>query len=379
MILTVRQKEIITGLFCILFFLGGALAGEVALRLVSLSKFGMTDELNERTAQANQPKQKKFFKDPNSGLRLPYPNQQLGLVRINNFGFRGPDNTLQKSEKMLRVAFLGSSTTYDANVAEGKNWPHLTATKLEQQLQGCSTDFINAGLPGYSTQHMEKYWETTVNQFEADLVILLPGDMTNDIQSAAKEAGFSGHTSEKSWLSKHSLLWQKIEKNVDIIKAQRAAFNATGKFIPDLDLLTDNFERRLNAAIDTLEADNTYLVLSTISSRVRPELSQEEQIRAANSALYFMPYLSIPTLLDAQEQYNQVIRKVARQRGVHLIEGEDRIPPDDQHFVDSRHFNSAGSKVMSKRIVEGLTENGALNNYIKERVTGCTIKPQNSL
>lgn len=379
MTLTVRQKEIITGLFCILFFLGGALAGETALRLVSLSKFGMTDELNEKTAQANQPKQKKFFKDPDSGLRRPHPNQQLGLVRINNFGFRGPDNTQQKSENTLRLAFLGSSTTYDANVAEGKNWPHLTATKLEQQLQGCDTDFINAGLPGYSTQHMKKYWETTVNQFEADLVILLPGDMTNDIQSAAKHAGFSGHTNSKSWLSEHSLLWQKIEKNIAIIKAQRAAFNSAGKFSPDLEKLTTKFEQRLNETIDTLQADGAYLVLSTIASRVRPELDREEQIQAANSALYFMPYLSIPTLLDAQDRYNQVIRKVAHQRDIHLIEDEDSIPPDDQHFVDSRHFNTAGSKVMAKRVVEGLVTNADLSEYISKQAPSCIIKKQASL
>jgi lysophospholipase L1-like esterase len=374
MSLSLRQKEILTGLFCILVFVGGAATGEIALRLISLSKFGMTAELNEPDQQQPEKSESgKFYKDPETGLRLPYPNQQLGQVRINNLGFRGPDTLPQKPDGTLRLAFLGSSTTYDANVAEGKNWPHLTATQFPQQLTGCSTDFINAGLPGYSTNHMSKYWESKVSRYAIDVVVLLPGDMTNDIQTAAKLAGFSGHSQQQSWLAKHSLLWQKIEKNIAIIQAQRAAYSSTGKFTPDIDALADVFEQRLNQAIDSLQAGDSYLVLPTISSRVRASMEKSEQVKAANSALFFMPYLSIPTLIEAQDRYNQVIRRVAKQRGIALIEGEDNIPADSQHFVDSRHFNTAGSQLMAKRIIKGLSASKSFAHFINERLPACQL------
>jgi len=49
-----------------------------------------------------------------------------------------------------------------------------------------------------------------------------------------------------------------------------------------------------------------------------------------------------------------VIRDVAKQTDVILIEDEFLIPGDDVHFRDTYHFADAGNQVMAERVVKSL-------------------------
>ena len=54
-----------------------------------------------------------------------------------------------------------------------------------------------------------------------------------------------------------------------------------------------------------------------------------------------MPYMTLDGLVHSFEHYNEIISTVARQTGAFLIDGEDEIPGDGQHFNDSVHFKDA--------------------------------------
>ena len=90
-------------------------------------------------------------------------------------------------------------------VKEKNNWPHQTLYKLENLIQGCEIEFINAGLPGYDTKRMLDYWKYKVSKFNVDLVIILSGDMTGDIQISARLKGFKGNVKNL-----HSSLFHNI-------------------------------------------------------------------------------------------------------------------------------------------------------------------------
>lgn len=380
MTLTLRQKELATGLFGILFFFGGFMTAELALRMAQYIRFGGQEVVAAPKAAAKQDgvkknRQKGFYTDPNTGLRLPYPNQKLGQVRINNFGFRGPDLPNAKAADTFRLALLGSSTTYDAEVAEGRNWPEQVARQLARRVSGCRIDFVNAGLPGFSTEHMERYWRGAVRRFDADAVIVLPGDMTADIQEAARLTNHNtGQHIRKSWLARYSLLWEKIEKNAAVIRAQRAAYRENGKFQPDFDTLGTHFGRRLSSLIETTRGDGVFTAVATISSHVRADMPRENQLGAADSALFFMPYISIPTLIRGQDAYNETIRTVVNGSGALLAEIGNAIPPDRAHFVDSRHFNAAGSALMASEVVEELLKSPQFRDTLQSHPSGCSIR-----
>lgn len=77
------------------------------------------------------------------------------------------------------------------------------------------------------------------------------------------------------------------------------------------------------------------VVLVTFSCQIRPEQAPEQQLKAAGSALYYMPFMTPPGLIDAYSRYNRVITEVASETG------------DNEHFNDTVHFKDAGSQVMA--------------------------------
>jgi len=80
-------------------------------------------------------------------------------------------------------------------------------------------------------------------------------------------------------------------------------------------------------------------------------------MHASASALFYMPFVTPATIIDTYGRYNQIIREVAHDTGVVLIEGEDDIPGDPAHFADSVHFTDLGSVAMAERISRALISN----------------------
>ena len=71
---------------------------------------------------------------------------------------------------------------------------------------------------------------------------------------------------------------------------------------------------------------------------------------ASSSALFYMPFLHPRSIVAAYRRYNDIIREVAMETGALLIEGEDDIPGDPEHFTDSVHFTDSGSRAMAARV-----------------------------
>jgi lysophospholipase L1-like esterase len=282
------------------------------------------------------------------------PNSRLGRIHINNLGFRGPDVEAAKTPDTIRFLFLGSSTTYDAYSAEGENWPHRTLTLLQEYYSNCRLDFVNAGLPGYGTDSILKLYEAKLAELGADVIILLPGDINQDLDWLASRQGFDATHYERSLLAELSVLWAKIEMNLRIIELQRAAFNRTDKVILDLDLLKERFRTRLAMLIDRINKDEPLVLISEIGSQLRNQLSQAEQVRAANTSLFFMPNVALQDVLATRLVYNDIIREVASSKRATVIQSIHAPPPNRTYYKDTTHFTPQGSRAMAAALAEEL-------------------------
>jgi hypothetical protein len=285
--LSERQKELLTGFLMLGIMVGGWGVGEALLRPVQRGKLGTAVDV-ERSAQ--------FYRDQRTGLRLPVPNSTQGKIQINSHGFRGPEILVPKPPGTIRLAFLGSSTTYDLYVGNASTWPHLV------------TQAIQAAYPPV----------------------------------------------QPSWLAQHSELWATIEKNIQVIKLQRAAFLPQGKLTFTYEELAAELRPALEAIAAQVTQDQHLLAIATISEQLRAGQDRQVQQRAADTALYFMPFMSIPGLLTARQYHNEVIADVARVSNAILIEGHEQIPGTPVYYADANHFKPAGSRLMAIRVSSGL-------------------------
>jgi hypothetical protein len=359
--LSERQKELITGISILAFFGLSFGVAEGSLRAIQLLRFGMLWSV-ERSSN--------FFIDPATGLRFPRPNTVQGRIRINSRSFRSPEIVVPKPGGTVRLAFLGSSTTYDPYVDNESTWASLTVAYLGRAFPACRFDYVNAGLPGISTRRMLTHWEHNVAPTDPDIAVVLPGDISFDAEALAQaKKVHSGVHHQESWLARHSLLWSKVEKNVEIIRLQRTARMAQGKLKFEPRELSAPFAERLDELVQSVQRQGKVAAVLTITGQLRADQSPDEQVRAANASLFYMPYMSISGLLAAKSEYSRVIADVARRRDAVLIDGDDEIPGDRLHFADSEHLTAAGTRAMARRVGERLARADAFRRVLRE--VGC--------
>ena len=96
------------------------------------------------------------------GQRVLIPGR-YGPITINTLGFRGEEIEPVKPAGALRLAFLGASTTFCAEVSsDAATWPDRVAKSIAESLPGLQVDYVNAGVPGYTLNNMDRMLEKRV-------------------------------------------------------------------------------------------------------------------------------------------------------------------------------------------------------------------------
>jgi hypothetical protein len=361
--LSERQKELVTGFLIIGIMVGGWGVGEALLRLFQRGQFGMNADV-ERSAQ--------FYRDQRTGLRLPVPNSTQGKIRINSLGFRSPEIPVLKPPGTVRLAFLGSSTTYDLYVDDASTWPHLVTQAIQEAYPTCRVDYLNAGVPGFSSPRMLAYYRVYVSKLEPDIVVLLPTDTSIALSNLARRKHVhAGLPVQPSWLARHSELWATIEKNMQVLKLQRAAFFPQGKLTFTSEELAAELRPALEAIAAQVVQDRRLLAIATVNEQLRAGQDRQEQQRAAGTALYIMPFMSIPGILQAKQYHNEVIADVASASNAILIEGHEQIPGTPVYYADASHFKPAGSRLMAERVSAVLLRAPAVRQLFDARQGRC--------
>lgn len=311
-----------------------------------------------------------LYYDEESGLSIPVPNSRTKSVSINSLGFRGPEIEMPKPPDRLRIGFIGASTTFCAEVSSNKKvWADIVTNELMSHFPELSIDYVNGGVPGYSTETSLINLEKRVMPLHPDIVIIYhaTNDLAGETRDLAEKAGLERINLEKeaSWLGRYSLLWQLVEKNLALISLQSTpTANDILNFDPQK--IGKDFKQNLEKLTDLAYKKGARLVvLVTFSIHLRDGMTADQENSAMVSARYYMPYISVPDYAASFKRYNQLIKEAAEDKGALLVGNENSIPGDLQHFTDSVHFTDAGSQLQADRIVSTLVNSDQFLQIIK--------------
>ena len=347
--LSTQGKWVLMGVFTVAVSAILLIGTEGIMRLRAAQKYGSSETIEDLYAN-----------DPRTGLRVPIPGSHFGgRLTVNRFGFRGPEIAVPKPIDMVRIAFLGASTTWCAEASsDEKAWPALVVEKLRRQFSKTKFDYVNGGVPGYTVKTSLKNLELRVAQLQPDIVVIYhaTNDMSAELRALAKAQGIIREiaVAERSSLARHSLLWDLTEKNLRLVRARQAVQDEATRLTIDPSQLGERFRDGLLALVAASKARADRVALATFSVQLRSWQDAEQKARASASALYYMPFMTPDALIQAYKRYNDIIREVATATGVLLIEGEDAIAGDSEHFNDTVHFKDAGSERMAERVSQAL-------------------------
>jgi lysophospholipase L1-like esterase len=297
--------------------------------------------------------------DPRLNLRVPVAGFSDGRVKVSALGFRGPEIVVPKPANTLRVAFLGASTTWCAEVSSNDHvWPHLVVQDLERAFRHKRFDYVNAGVPGYTLESIRKSLEYRVAPLAPDVIVIYEAanDLSGEMRRLAASRGLivSERIEVVSWPSRYSLLWYLVEKNLRLIAAQQIAKSPDRRLEFDPRSIGQAYRSDLVQLIRTAQRHAKVVAVATFSVQPREDQSEERQMDASSSALFYIPFLHPRSIVAAYRRYNDIVREVAMETDAVLIEGEDDIPGDPAHFTDSVHFTDSGSRAMATRVSDAL-------------------------
>lgn len=321
---------------------------EAAVRVRAVIKYGFAGGVEEILTV-----------DQDLKLRVPVAGRTLGPISINSLGFRGPEIPATKPRGTIRLAFLGASTTFGAEVSSNEaTWPHLVWQRFQQEFPGQRFDYVNGGVPGYGLDSSLKNLMARVAPLRPDVIVIY--DATNDLSAnsyaLARAQGLISERPDRqrSWLARYSLLVYLIEVNLNIAENRRAAESETRRLTVDAPRLAAPFRADMVALLAAARAIAPVVAVGTFATQFREDQPQQQQLKGASTSLYYMPYMSMAGLLKGFAAYNEVIRELARADGVVLIESADAIPGDPAHFRDSVHFTDSGSAAMAQVVGDTL-------------------------
>ena len=114
--------------------------------------------------------------DRDANLNVPVPGKVSGgriNIKVNSLGFRGDEFSREKPANTVRVACLGASTTFCAEVSSNHHtWPYLLQERLRKAYPGVTIEVVNAALGGYVADDNLKNLRHRVMPLDPDLVLL---------------------------------------------------------------------------------------------------------------------------------------------------------------------------------------------------------------
>jgi lysophospholipase L1-like esterase len=292
-------------------------------------------------------------------LRVLRPDARTRTISINSLGFRGPPLTQPKPAGALRIAFVGGSTTFCAEMS-GNNltWPHLVNEAIQEEYPDTAVDYVNAAMPGYTVKSSLLNFRRRVMPLGPDVTVIYhaTNDLSWETRSLALEQGIYEERGKEqpSWLAEHSQLLYLVVKNLRIKEVQNDVLKASGRLKFSPSKLGSHFRKHLTQLVIEAKEVSEVVALVTFSHQIRPEQTTEQQLKAAASALYYMPFMEPQGLMEAFRRYNQIIAEVASETGALLIAGDAMIPGTNEYFNDTVHFKDAASPIMARRVSRAL-------------------------
>ena len=255
-------------------------------------------------------------------------------------------------DPQVTIAFMGGSTTEALYVAETMRFHYLVAMILENN--GHRVNVLNAGEGGTTVQDTLNTYLNHVVQDDPDIVIMMHA--TNDRSLLASDPTYFSRSGQVISLSKQSrwIIHELSSKISSIGLLRQANFRSVKKksslrnYIDESELLISPdpkpYIQRVESFVDIVRNFGSIPVLMTQpldSTRhpVRPDLEN----------------------MNGQERFNDIIRTIASDKNVVLVDLEDHmrdIPEfaaDPTEFLyDGMHITDKGSTIYAKMIASVL-------------------------
>jgi len=305
----------------------------------------------------------------------PYDKEVIDVTK-DKFGFRGSRNTLNRPES-IDILCIGGSTTYQRLIEDGHTWSEVLENSLKEN--GLNFNVANAGVDGQSTfGHIKGFelWFPQVPNLRPKYILFFFG--INDFyilktKMGSDEIKAKGTDFVKEEIRNNSALYNlyiviegsflaKIN-GIDHSKVVFSHYDYGAQGLLDtLDFTSffkgrlEAYEQRLEHLVNLSEKMGATPVFITQPSR-RFKFDEEHQVIGVQEVLNhkFSGFkLNGVDYYSALVEMNKVIKKVANEHSLKVIDQTRLDIWEDEDFYDFSHTTPVGSKKIGEAIANEL-------------------------
>lgn len=305
------------------------------------------------------PSNRKIYDDARQGY-------MVGGLKTNNLRhINGPDGgrnvIIPKPEDVCRILCLGDSATSNyASNASGAltSWPLELEKCLAQQKSVDKVDVINCGQGGYNTNEiLAKFIFDTIDT-EPDIVILYHAFV--NVRCYLTPGFERDYSHFRRTMSRHYPRRVAAARLIPDFGLWSLRF-IKGEYLSYLNIKEDHvrminktssidrqkcpegletFRRNLETLIHTCKGRGIQLIMSTYQHYLYPDILHEDiHIKFHDTVM----------------QENDIIKELANNHGIPLVDNQARVPADSTHYLDMVHPTAEGMALMAKNFCTVVT------------------------
>lgn len=308
-------------------------------------------------------------------------------VRINKYGFRGPDWGFQKQPGTLRIAVYGGSAGFCYHAAgEEKTWPGALEIKLERGLN-MPVEVINLSLPGFDSFNNKFSYLCFGRAFDPDAIIVYHtwNDMKN-FRSIPVEP-----YRRTTWVP-NKPLWQRIARATQIgRRARNFVWTMTKRRMDNTQRKIEGTGVGLDSPVDEkafawerqnfvdfsllAQHDGALPILVTQACLATLENLDDPDVRLAVAPLPKTVAMSQQVIVQTWQRVSQIIKEVAEEYNAIFVDGYNAVPHDLIHLRDEVHLHDEGSEALATEIARVLLADARFLQLVDQVKNETTIAP----
>jgi lysophospholipase L1-like esterase len=279
-------------------------------------------------------------------------------VDVNSLGFRGPEIQTPKPAGTFRIFAIGESSTFGWKGVHSHTeaWPAVLEGKLRAAHPDRAIEVINAGVPGYTSIEQRINFMLRVSHLDPDAVVIYHGN--NDINwswvpnvqtNLVYGRGASvGPPSRLARLIDYSYVLMELRSRMDLF-SRSSATKHDNVDTAAIRMLHGN----LDGLIDDIRRTGARVAIATfahgLNERGAPgEFSADETSLGVPAVGRWFEYLSPQGARRTFPVYNDMVRALAKAKGIPLAEPATRVPGTPEYFTDWCHFTVKGEQLMGQ-------------------------------
>jgi lysophospholipase L1-like esterase len=303
------------------------------------------------------------------------PGARFEKWKINSLGFRGDEIAQNKPLGGRRIVCLGQSETFGLYEGERGEWP----ARLARLIRSAHPDVevINASVVGTGRNDRQAYLQKYVLPLQPDVVILYMNVLSDGTTEERPLA--STRSPHDAATFPHSRLIPKLKRRlVEMIPKEAADAARTWLIVrethhreqdklrgvsPRDALPIENvvsFEWYVRRMVQFLRERGVTPILATYPTLVNETNTERYHIQIARERIYHPPEFSEQGLFDTARKLNGVVRRVASDLAVPVVDADSSMPKTMEFFGDDVHYTDKGAEFVAEHVLEVIEESGIL-------------------